>query len=113
MRLIATACLPLLVLAALLFGNCYSCPQLLLGLHAAPHNCCNHPGTSRQDCQSQVLQHFVKADPARPMQPQPIAELPAVAAGGPILQVASGPVSWLPFPHAPPDLEILNSTFRI
>ena len=53
----------LLVVAALFFGNCFSCPQMLLAWqsHRPAHNCCPHPQPASAGCQTQGMQHFVKA----------------------------------------------------
>ena len=66
MRLAASAAVVLLLVAALLAGNCLSCPQVLVGLasHQAAHGCC-HPGgkhTQTAKCHTQAMGHFVKAD---------------------------------------------------
>ena len=60
----------LLVVAALFFGNCFSCPQMLLAWHShqPQHDCCPGPQPVSAGCQNQGMQHFVKADSgARPV----------------------------------------------
>jgi hypothetical protein len=57
MRRFSIPLLAALVIVALFWGNCLSCPQLLLALNS--HGCCHH---ATIDCQAQALSHFVKAD---------------------------------------------------
>jgi hypothetical protein len=94
----------LLVVAALFFGNCFSCPQMLLAgqSHRPAHNCCPHPQPASAGCQTQAVQHFVKAGDsgAQPLM-APVAagivEVPASAV------VSSAPVLVPTFAeHAPP-----------
>jgi len=119
MRVVSSSFLSVLVLAALLWGNCLSCPQVLLSLSAkAPaHSCCQHPGkkpvTTREACQSQGLKHFVKADPAQKIQP-PAAQPVQLPAAEPMLPAPSfHPDASVAFLHSPPDLQPLLSTFLI
>ena len=76
MRAICNSLLAILALAALLWGNCFSCPQLLFNFsaHAPSHGCCKHPGSrpvsSGAECPSLALKHFVKTDPGPQAQPQ-------------------------------------------
>lgn len=57
-----------LVVLALLFGNCFSCPQLLAALqaHQPAHGCCHKTKPGSPECQSQVLKSFVKAEASAP-----------------------------------------------
>jgi hypothetical protein len=119
MRAVSNSLLGLLLLGALLWGNCLSCPQLLLSLasHAAPHDCCKRPGhqpaNSQAGCASFALQHFVKTDPAPKAQLQPAAHAFSLSPDGMPLTPAAAPVAIVVIPHSPPDLAVLNSTFRI
>lgn len=68
----------LLMAAALFFGNCLSCPQMLLAAqsHQPRHNCCPGPRQVSASCQSQGMQHFVKAESGgQPFIPPAAAEL--------------------------------------
>jgi hypothetical protein len=59
MRTFSTSIMAALVIAALFWGNCFSCPLVL----AAPaHPCCPHTKAPAPGCDLQVLQHFVKVD---------------------------------------------------
>jgi hypothetical protein len=49
-----------LVVAALFWGNCFSCPQLLLTTQR--HGCCPHTKSAKTECQTQGLRNFVKAE---------------------------------------------------
>jgi len=63
-----------LVIAALFWGNCYSCPQMLLAQQK--HGCCPHGKTTRTDCQAQSLQNFEKAEKASVAAPASAVLLP-------------------------------------
>ena len=103
-------CLSLLLLAALVWGNCWSCPQVLLSLgHAPSHDCCKH---SRVDCQSVALKHFVKSDPVVKA-PVPVAAPLALSAEAPPQALSLRATPIFPILHSPPDRSLLNSTFRI
>src|ERR1700730_12234305 len=105
MRRFSIPLLAALVIVALFWGNCLSCPQLLLALNS--HGCCHH---AEIDCQAQGLSHFVKAD----IGAQPPA-LPAVAIAPTIeaTLLVEGISVPIPSEHAPPDLLSLHSSFRI
>ncbi len=49
-----------LVVTALFWGNCFSCPQILLA--AQKHHCCPHGKTGSSECKTQGLRNFVKAE---------------------------------------------------
>lgn len=53
-----------LIIAALFWGNCFSCPQLLLA--AQKHGCCPHTKSSKTECQTQGLKTFVKSEKSIP-----------------------------------------------
>jgi len=58
MRIFSSSVMAVLIIAALFWGNCFSCPQILL---AEQHECCHHDKASTDSCQLQSLQNFVKA----------------------------------------------------
>src|SRR5208283_5328197 len=62
MRRASNILMATLIVAALFFGNCLSCPQMLTALASQQpgHGCCHHK-TAKIDCHSQLLSHFVKA----------------------------------------------------
>jgi hypothetical protein len=65
MRAVFSAAMAVLVVLALLAGNCYSCPQMLLalGTHQTSHGCCPHDKQPKTlECRTQSLRHFVKAE---------------------------------------------------
>jgi hypothetical protein len=99
MRFISNSIMAALVVAALFWGNCFSCPQALLAAQTYP--CCHRTKAPAADCQLQNLQHFVKAatgDQAAPVVAQfakPIA--PVILSHGD----DSRPVTVQP---TPPDL---------
>lgn len=118
MRTVSSSLLAVLVLAALFWGNCLSCPQMLLSMGAGvpAHGCCQHgktPVSSRDNCQSFGLKHFVKAGPAMQAPARTVQSLP-MAATAPAMHVyAAECATFVEFFYSPPDREILNSTFRI
>lgn len=92
MRAVSNSVMAALVVAALFWGNCFSCPQVLLSLTSKQpaHGCCHRTKQAPQDCRTQVLRSFVKADP---MGPAPA--LPVVA------EVAINPMPGVEFRQAP------------
>ena len=105
-----------LIVAALFWGNCLSCPQMLLAVaaHQPAHNCCHKTKSAGTGCQSQGLQHFLKAGPE--LQTPAVAVVAAVAAMAPAIAVSlpqGAMVAPVEVEHAPPDLLALHSSFRI
>ena len=95
MRAFYTSLMAVLVVVALFWGNCYSCPQLLLA--AAQHGCCHRSKAPKSECSTQSLQSFVKAEKDAPVSIAPVA----VAAIAPPAQIGavSQPVSVVPTLH--------------
>jgi hypothetical protein len=100
-RKISNSAMAVLISVALFWGNCFSCPQVLLSLkaHQSAHGCCHKTKKTAQGCTSQALQHFVKADPG--------AHAPAVA--GVVAAIEHAPTvarfsesALTPLEHAPP-----------
>jgi hypothetical protein len=60
MRALCNSLMAVLVVVALFWGNCFSCPQILLA--AQRHHCCPHSKSGTSDCQTQGLRNFVKAE---------------------------------------------------
>jgi hypothetical protein len=80
MRTLSTSVMALLIVAALFWGNCFSCPQLLVA--AQKHGCCPHSTKSaKTECQTPGLKNFVKAEKSAPAAITVVAavELPAPA----------------------------------
>ena len=61
MRAFLNSLMAALVVVALFWGNCFSCPQILLA--AQKHGCCPHGKSDQKECKTQGLRNFVKADP--------------------------------------------------
>jgi hypothetical protein len=61
MRQVSNILMAVLIVAALFFGNCLSCPQMMIApaSHQPGHGCCHHR-TAKIECHSQALSHFVK-----------------------------------------------------
>ena len=116
MRTVSSSIMAALVVVALFWGNCLSCPQLLAALHLhqsaqqPAHGCCHKTGSAPTECQSQGLKDFVKAPRGAQAEALPVAmglvEPMAAALCGDTSSVAA-------VEHATPDLLSLNSSFRI
>jgi len=101
-----------LIVSALFFGNCLSCPQMMLALASqhSGHSCCHHPA-ARIECHSQSLSHFVKArvDSTRPLLASGV--VPAMA---PVMAPARPAVRpWRAAEVALPDILSLHSPLRV
>ena len=111
MKTFSNSVLAALIVAALFWGNCFSCPQLLLSLaQKAPHGCCKRSAPVKQTCTTSVLKNFVKADPVPVAAPVAVPEraagfVPVVPIH--IICVAAHDI------HSPPDLIELTSQIRI
>jgi hypothetical protein len=97
MRTFCNSFLAALIIAALFWGNCFSCPQILL---AAKHSCCHKTKQASIGCQTQVLKHFVKAEVASPAPPVVAGLLPVQV---PVVMGASHFQVPVVLEHAPPD----------
>ena len=113
MRQVSNILMAALVVSALFFGNCLSCPQVLMAIasHQTGHGCCHH-STPKIECHAQALSHFVKAQGAN--------VTPAFAAPRVTLAIASAAVPaqpaiapWRTADVAPPDLLSLHSLLRV
>ena len=102
-----------LIVVALFWGNCLSCPQMLLAIaaHQPAHNCCHRSKSTGTSCQSQGLQHFLKAAPE--MRTPAVAVMAAVAPAIAVSLPQGALVAPVEMVHAPPDLLALHSVFRI
>lgn len=105
-----------LVVIALFWGNCFSCPQILLSLqsHKAAHECCKRGQKPiNKGCQNQGMQNFVKSDAASAAAVVPV--LSTVAAVELVTPPAQdiAPVIAEAAANAPPDLLSLHASFRI
>src|ERR1051326_7160694 len=101
MRALSNSIMAALVVAALFWGNCFSCPQVLLSLTSKQpaHGCCHRTKQPSKNCGTQVLRNFVKADPVVPAVALPVraeAILPLT-----VVEWREAP-SPTPLEHAPP-----------
>ena len=103
MRAFSTAAMAALVIVALFWGNCLSCPQVLNA-----HTCC-HKSKAPAKCDTQSLQHFVKTDSTAPA---PVLEA-AAAVEAPVETPREAPLPPLRDHHGPPDILSLESSLRI
>src|SRR5271166_3574806 len=103
-----------LALAAMLLGNCFSCPQVLAAMsaHQPSHDCCPGPKSASLSCPTQGLQHFVKADSA-PHTPAVYVLLGMVEPAAPASLSRQWTPATLPVDHTPPDVLSLTTSLRI
>src|ERR1019366_2098261 len=112
MRRVSSSLMAALIVVALLWGNCLSCPQMLLtAAHQPAHSCCHRTKSAGTSCQSQGLQHFLKAGPE--LQTPAVAVVAAVAPAIAVSLPQDALVAPVEVEHAPPDLLALHSVFRI
>jgi hypothetical protein len=102
-----------LIVVALFWGNCLSCPQMLLNvaMHQPAHSCCHKTKSTGTSCQSQGLQHFLKAGPE--LRTPAVAVMAAVAPAILVSLPQGAMFAPVEVVHAPPDLLALYSSFRI
>ena len=112
-RTVSSSIMAALVVVALFWGNCLSCPQALAALRSQQpvHGCCHKTRPAAPECQSQGLKNFVKAPQgaqaeALPVAPGLVEPLAAAPLGGHTSFVAGAE-------HATPDLLSMYSSFRI
>lgn len=102
-----------LIVAALFFGNCLSCPQMrMASANQQPgHGCCHHR-TAKIECSAPALSHFVKAQGASPA---PVFASMGVAPALASTTVLARPVlaPWRAADVPPPDLISLHSPIRV
>jgi hypothetical protein len=98
MKVFSTTFMAVLIIAALFWGNCYSCPQVLLS--AQKHGCCPHTKSSKTECETQGLRNFVKADQSAPAV---IVAVAAVEVPAPASEFAAPMLAARVAGHAPPD----------
>src|SRR5690348_11913495 len=111
MRTVSSSIMAALVVIALFWGYCFSCPQALLALKTQQpaHQCCHKNKTSAPGCETQNLQQFVKADVG--VQTPVIAVLAVVApVAAPMVR---GELHPLAPSYSPPDLLSLQSILRV
>ena len=56
-----------LAVLALFWGNCLSCPEVLLASGGAAHSCCPKSHSGQVKCDTQGLQHFVQGSAHAPV----------------------------------------------
>src|SRR4051812_702623 len=110
MRTISSSIMAALVVVALFWGNCFSCPQALLAAktHEPAHQCCHKTKAPTPGCESQSLQNFVKADAGFTT---PAAAIVAIVIEQPI--ALTGERAPAPAEFLPPDLVALHTVIRI
>jgi len=96
-----------LVVVALFWGNCFSCPQTLLA--SASHQCCKPHKQTSSRCETQNLQQFVKADIGAPVPAMPVVAQAVM----PAILFLSEPPSPAPGEYSPPGSPALHSILRV
>ena len=102
MRAFCTSLMAMLVVVALFWGNCYSCPQMMLS--SANHGCCHRTNAPKTECRSQSLRDFVKAEKAAPVPVLPVAAVipaPLVVVATAVAEAAPRPVILSPTEAVP------------
>jgi hypothetical protein len=101
MRAVFNSLMAALVVVALFWGNCFSCPQMLLS--AQKHSCCPHGKADPSECKTQGLRNFVKAEKAAQIVPAVVAadEIVAVRTIARLSALLTVPA---PPEYTPPDL---------
>lgn len=109
MRAVSSSIMAVLVVVALFWGNCYSCPQALLTLaaHQPAHRCC-HPTKAPKDCPAPTLHNYVKSATTHAPVLAPVATVVQ-----PETPVVRGEIAFSTADYSPPDLLSLNSSLRI
>jgi hypothetical protein len=105
MRAFFNSLMAALVVVALFWGNCFSCPQLLLA--AQKHHCCPHGKADPSECKTQGLRNFVKAEKAAPAVPAPVSAV-AIAPPPVAPRMSATLVVTTASRYAPPDLLALR-----
>jgi hypothetical protein len=101
MRAVFNSLMVALVVVALFWGNCFSCPQVLLA--AQKHSCCPHGKTDPGECKTQGLRNFVKAEKTAPIVPAIVVAEAVAAPLATALPIAPLAVPASPV-YTPPDL---------
>ena len=99
--MVSTTVMAALLIVALFWGNCFSCPQALLLLQA--HGCCHHTKPAPSTCQSQGLKSFVKAEGGVQVDPGPAVAAvvePVLA----VVLVTMHESATSPTEHTPPEI---------
>ena len=111
MRTVSSSIMAALVVVALFWGNCFSCPEAVLAYasHQPAHQCCHKSKASTPGCDTQNLQQFVKTHagvqaPAMPVMALSTVEAPALAVDTMAPVVVEYP---------PPDFLSLHSVLRV
>jgi hypothetical protein len=112
MRTVSSSIMAALVVVALFWGNCFSCPEAVLAYasHRPAHHCCHNSKASTPGCDTQNLQQFVKthAD-TQAAAAVPVGVLHTVEAPAMVLEALAP----LVLEYPPPKLLSLNSILRI
>ena len=111
MRTVSSSIMAALVMVALFWGNCFSCPAAVLAYAAnrPVHQCCHKSKASTPGCETQNLQQFVKTHTGTQAVALPVAALTPIEAPAPLVAAAAPVVIEYP----PPDLLSSNSVLRV
>ncbi|HLK50294.1 MAG TPA: hypothetical protein VKT49_19260 [Bryobacteraceae bacterium] len=111
MRAVSSSIMAALVVVALFWGNCFSCPEAVLAFatHQPAHQCCHKTKAAVPGCDTQNLGQFVKADAGTHVPAMPVRALGTVLV--PVL-LGDRPAPVL-IEYPPPDLLSLLSVHRV
>ena len=102
MRAVFNSLMAALVVMALFWGNCFSCPQVLLA--AQKHSCCPHGKANPGECKTQGLRAFVKAEKVVPGAAVAVVTAVVIAAPLSIARLSSALAIPVTAAYTPPDL---------
>ena len=107
MRAFSSSIMATLVLVALFWGNCFSCPQALLAFNA--HQCCHPQKRTAAKCETQNLQQFVKGDLGTNAPAMPVSAMVSL----PVVPFHAAALTPAAEEHSPPGALALRSILRV
>ena len=106
---ISSALMVTLAVAAMLWGNCLSCPNRLAA-QQSDHSCCHKPKPAPTPCHTEDLQQFVQVERHASAAPAMAVAAELTAAYVPVRSWISTTVTvW----HAPPELTRISTSLRV
>ena len=102
MRAVFNSLMAALVVVALFWGNCFSCPQILLA--AQKHSCCPPGKANPSESKTQGLRNFVKAEKIVPGAPAAVVAAVVIAAPPASARLSATSVVPASPAYTPPDL---------
>src|SRR5690242_17235388 len=111
MRTVSSSIMAALVVVALFWGNCFSCPEavLVFATHQPAHQCCHKTKASIPGCDTQNLQQFVKTHAGTQSPAMPVVAMVTLPVPAVVVDTAAPVIIEYP----PPDLLSLHSVYRV